>query len=614
MIVHRQVFSAVARATFILIAGTSIMASAQTPSASRIGLDPDSFLPPAPQWNGASEKLIVPMTDKWITPSEKTGLTASPTYDETVAFLKKIDKASALVRTESFGTTAQGRKLVAAVVTRDGAELNPSKPVFLIQAGIHSGEIDGKDAALMLIRDICFRGGDALIDKVNIVFVPVLNADGHERSSAYSRPNQRGPLNMGWRNTAQNLNLNRDYMKADAPEMQAMLGLIRKYDPDFYIDLHVTDGMDYQYDITYGFDGWDGLYADSPAIGKWLNDIYRPKADAALKANGHIPGPLIFARDENDLSKGTDLNAFAPRFSHAYGDLRRLPTVLVENHSLKPYRQRVLGTYVLLEATLSALASDGKGLKSAIAADRAMRPATLDANWKTKAEPVGSLDFLTIESTPTPSPASGGQTTRWTGRLGPAVKIPVYGSEPGLKLSVPRAYWVPATKPEVIARLKAHGIAVEAIRKAQAVEVDMIRLTGFRASAPSEGRVPILPTGPGHEKRKESFPPGSVRVSTDQPLGALAVHLLEPESEDSFFAWGFFSEILQRVEYMEPYAIAPMAERMLENDPALKAEFEKRLKEDSAFAGSPLRRLQFFYERSPFYDDRYLLYPVGREL
>src|SRR5690606_15359172 len=108
-----------------------------------------------------------------------------------------------------------------------------------------------------------------------------------------------------------NLNLNRDYMKADAPEMRALLSVISKYDPDFYIDLHVTDGMDYQYDITYGFDGWDGLYADSPAIGKWLNDVYRPRADAALAAAGHIPGPLIFARDDGDVSKGTDLPAFA---------------------------------------------------------------------------------------------------------------------------------------------------------------------------------------------------------------------------------------------------------------------------------------------------------------
>ena len=120
-------------------------------------------------------------------------------------------------------------------------------------------------------------------------------------------------------------------------------------------------------------------------------------------------------------------------------------------------------------------------------------------------------------------------------------------------------------------------------------------------------------TGVTHEKRKEVFPAGSVKVSTDQPLGALAAYLLEPESEDSFFAWGFFTEILQRVEYMEPYAVAPMAEQMLDNDPALKAEFEKRLKEDEGFAASPMRRLQFFYERSPWYTVQKVgVYPVVR--
>ncbi|MEQ1610488.1 MAG: M14 family metallopeptidase [Hyphomonadaceae bacterium] len=585
------------------------MANAQPPK-----LDPEIFLPPAPAWTGASEKLIAPSTDAWITPSETTGLTATPTYDETIAWLRKVDQKSPLLRIEPIGMTPQGRELVTAILSKDGATFQPSKPAFLIQAGIHSGEIDGKDAMLMLIRDICFKGRDDLIDNVNIVFIPVLNADGHERSSLYSRPNQRGPVNMGWRNTAQNLNLNRDYMKADAPEMQALLGVIRKYDPSFYIDLHVTDGMDYQYDITYGFDGWDGLYADSPAIGKWLNEIYRPQADAALKANGHIHGPLIFMREEADLSKGTDLNAFAPRFSHAYGDLRRLPSVLVENHSLKPYRQRVLGTYVLLEATLKALASDGEALKAAIATDRALRPATVAANWKEKKEPVFWLDFLTIQGAEAESAATGGKTMRWTGKPGPAVKIPVYGSEPGLQLSIPKAYWVPGTKPDVIARLKAHGVVLETISKAQSVNVEMIRLAGFETSAPVEGRVPVTATGVVYETRTVTFPPNSVRISTDQPLGALAAYLLEPESEDSFFAWGFFSEILQRVEYMEPYAIAPMAEHMLADDPRLRAEFEKRLNEDAAFAASPMRRLQFFYERSPFYDDRYLLYPVGREL
>ncbi len=585
------------------------MASAQTPK-----LDPETFLPPAPAWSGASEKLIAAASDPWITPSEKTGLTATPNFDETIAWLKKLDRQSALVRMETFGTTPHGRKLQAVIVSKDGAKFQSSKPVFLIQAGIHSGEIDGKDAMLMLLRDICFKGKDRLIDKVNIVFIPVLNADGHERSTAFSRPNQRGPVNMGWRNTAQNLNLNRDYMKADAPEMQALFGLMRKYNPDFYIDLHVTDGMDYQYDVTYWFDGWDELYADSPSIGKWLNEIYRPKADAALKAAGHIPGPMIFMRDEADVSKGTDFGAFAPRFSHAYGDLRRLPSVLVENHSLKPFRQRVLGTYVLLESTLKTLASEAKSLKAATEADRALRPATVNANWKDKKESVGTLAFPTIQGAVVDSATSGSKVMRWNGKPGPVVNIPIYASEPGLQLNVPKAYWVPSTKADVIARLKAHGIAFKTIKKAQAVEVDMIRLDGFKAGTPAEGRMPVTVAGLKHFKRTETFPPGSVRVPTDQPLGALATYLLEPESEDSFFAWGFFSEILQRVEYMEPYAIATMAERMLADDPALKAEFERRLKDEEGFAASPLRRLQFFYERSPFYDDRYLLYPVGREL
>lgn len=596
----------------LILAGAIAMANAQPPQHAS-SLNPEDFLPPPPAWTGASEALVVSAKDPWITPSEKTGLTATPNYEESMAFLDKMDRQSALMRLEPFGHTAQGRKLVAVILTKDGATFQPSKPVFLVQAGIHSGEIDGKDAMFMLIRDMLFKGRDDLIDKVNIVFIPMFNADGHERSTAYNRPNQRGPREMGWRNTAQNLNLNRDYMKADAPEMQALLGLINKYDPDLYIDLHVTDGMDYQYDITYGFDAWDGLYAWSPATGKWLNDVFRPKADAALRASGHIPGPLIFARDDGDVSKGIDLYAFAPRFSTAYGDLRRLPAVLVENHSLKPYRQRVLGTYVLLEASLKALASDGKALKQAIATDRAMRPATVNANWTDKSEPVGKLDFLTIASEEVTSPATGGKVTRFLGKPGPTVTIPVYGSQPGLQLTVPKAYWVPATKPEVIARLKLHGIAMEPLKEARHVEVDMIRLEGFKTAAPAEGRVSITSTGLRHETRTVVFPAGSVRISTDQPLGALATYLLEPESDDSFFAWGFFNEILSRVEYMEPYAIAPMAERMLADDPALKADFEKRLKDDEGFAASPLRRLTYFYERSPFYDDAYLLYPVGRE-
>jgi len=167
----------IASAAALIFVGAFPMANAQPPK-----LDPETFLPPAPAWTGASEKLIASSTDAWITPSETTGLIATPTYDETIAWLRKVDQKSALRRIEPIGTTPQGRELVTAILSKDGATFQPSKPVFLIQAGIHSGEIDGKDAMLMLIRDICFKGRDDLTDNVNIVFIPVLNADGHERS------------------------------------------------------------------------------------------------------------------------------------------------------------------------------------------------------------------------------------------------------------------------------------------------------------------------------------------------------------------------------------------------------------------------------------------------
>ncbi|MDB6115964.1 MAG: Zinc carboxypeptidase [Lacunisphaera sp.] len=324
---------------------------------------PQDFLPPAPPWHGASEALVAKPGNPWITPAEKMQLLDSPNYDDTIAWLRKLADASPLIDLQPFGQTAQGRTLYVVVATKakgfTPAALHAGgKPIVLAQAGIHSGEIDGKDAGLMLLRDLAFGGKDALLDRANFLFVPVFNADGHERSSEWNRPNQRGPVHQGWRATAQNLNLNRDYMKADAPEMQAMIWLLNLTLPSLYLDLHVTDGMDYQYDITYGYNGWEGGATWSPQSARWLDQRLRPAVDAALTAGGHLPGGLINgAVDDRDLRQGVVRGNADPRFSNGYGDLRHIPSILVENHSLKPYPQRVLGTYVLLEAALKAPAT-----------------------------------------------------------------------------------------------------------------------------------------------------------------------------------------------------------------------------------------------------------------
>jgi murein tripeptide amidase MpaA len=597
----------------LAVAMTAGMTMAQTPSKAPWESE---ILPPALAWRGASEKLVAKPSDPWITPSERTGLTASPSYAETRAWLEKLDAASPLVRMESFGTSPEGRDLLVVFGGKDGAAFDPAKPVLLVQAGIHPGEIDGKDAGMMLLRDIAFRGKDTLLDKVNLVFVPIFSVDGHERASPYSRPNQRGPVVQGWRHTAQNLNLNRDYGKLDSPEMRAMIGLINRVKPDLYLDIHVTDGEDYQYDITYGWAGYKGDFARSKATSAWLDESYLPATEAGLKAAGHIPGQLVFGLDDRNPKKGLGASPASLRYSNGYGDAARIATVLVENHSLKPYRQRVLGTYVLLEETLKVLARDGAALRAAEQKDRAERPAKVAANFAPSAKPIRTETFLGVLFETYDSPASGRKEVRWLGKPDPQPwSLPLYTSEPDLQLTPPRAYWISSAKRDVIERLRVHGVQMETLAAPRAVAVDMIRFTAPKLAArANEGHVEIEAGPVTHETRTVTWPAGSVRVPVDQPLGELVTLLLEPESDESFFAWGMFPEILQRVEYIEGYAIAPLAEKMLAADPKLKAEFEAKLAADPKFAADPDARLGWFYARTPYYDDHYRLYPVGREL
>jgi len=193
--------------------------------------------------------------------------------------------------------------------------------------------------------------------------------------------------------------------------------------------------------------------------------------------------------------------------------------------------------------------------------------------------------------------------------------MPFYGSHPTLNLKRPVAYWIPSYRADLIERLRLHGVAMERVGRPRTVSVEMLRLLDPKlATRANEGHVPITVSQVTSERRDWSFPAGSVRVPVDQPLGDLVMLLLEPQSSESFFAWGMVPEVLSRVEYIEAYAIAPLAEKMLAADPALKAAFEAQLAADPKFAADPAARLAWFYRRTPFYDDRHLLYPIGREV
>ena len=566
------------------------------------------YLPPLLPWNGASEVLLQPQ-HPWVTPAEKTNLADSPDYATTMQYLQKLAQSSALFRLEVIGKSPQGRDIVMLKAGQQPELIGKSgRPTLLVQAGIHSGEIDGKDAGLMLLRDIAHGDKAGLLDKVDLLFIPILSVDGHERRGAFNRINQRGPEQQGWRATAQNLNLNRDYAKADSPEIRAVLQVLNRYQPDLYMDIHVTDGEDYQYDITYGFN--EPFASLSPNGASWLAQVYRPVLDKALAAEGHIPGPLVFGLDSLDFSKGLSGSTSTPRFSNGYGDVRHLPTILVENHSLKPYKQRVLGTYVLLEHSLRLLQTQGKALQLAKRADENFRPQQQVLQYSAAEQPE-LINFKGISYEIAHSDISKAPYVKWTGQAKEYVDLPVYWEKvPAIETEVPSAYWIPPQHQEVINRLELHGIKMSRLATGKRLELQQLVAAAPEFAARSfEGRVGVKATFSSNWINAE-LPAGSVRISTDQPLGALAVALLQPQAPDSLFSWGFFHSMFERTEYYETYALIQWIEQQLAADPTLKKAFAEAEKADKKLQQDGKARLEWFYQRSPFYDQQYLKYPV----
>lgn len=596
-----------------LIAATALCLAAPSVATSPAPLDglPGAVLPPALPWSGASEKLVARKDDPWITPAEQAGFATTPRYADVAAWIERLAAASPLIRVEPFGRTGEGRDMLLVRASKGGDAGGAAKPVVLVQAGIHAGEIDGKDAGLMLLRDIALRGKDGLLDKVDLVFVPVYNIDGHERMSRWHFPALRGPAEKGYVGTSRNINLNRDYAKADAPETRAMIALLRRLDPILYVDCHVSEGFDMQYDITFTYAGW-GRYAYRRATADWLQGRFGPGVTAALEAAGHIPTSYPSPIDTRDPTKGIRQASEGPRYSTGYGDFIGVPTVLVENHMLKPYRQRVLGTYVLLEAALKLAGQDAAVIADAKARDRASRPTDMLTRWKPAAQPIGWVErFRGVAFDTYASPASGRREQRWLGR--PVTwRMPIIGQEPVETVTLPQAWWVPAGQDAVIDRLTLHGIRFERLNAPRTLTLDRARLIDPKLSSPRDARIP-LETKVRHEDVTETLPAGSVRVPADQPLGLLAAALLEPESQDSFLAWGFFPEILAAPPGDEDFVRAPLADALLARDPQVKAAFEAKLAADPAFAADADSRLNWLSDRLPGRSPYHGLYPVMRE-
>jgi Zinc carboxypeptidase len=533
------------------------------------------------------------------------------------------------VRSLEFGRSAEGRPMRALLACR----ADPRRvPVLLVQAGIHPGESDGKDAGFIALREILGEtAAPALLERLGVLFLPAFNVDGHERFGRWNRPNQNGPEEMGWRTTAQNLNLNRDYTKADAPEMRALLKLIREWDPLVCADLHVTDGADFQPDISLQAEPINQGDARLYTSGRELRDALITK----VAAQGAMPLPFYpdFARPD-DPASGFLLTVYSPRFSTGYFPQRNRFTVLVETHSWKDYATRVRITRNTIVGLCELVAAHGGRWREearqadATAARLGGAEVVLDysSGWRegasgARTDAVGAsgshvIDFPGYAYTRDVSPVSGEPVTVYDPKTPQIWRVPYRDQvSPSLVVKAPLGgYVVPlAWASDIGARLALHGISCKALPADRtAVRVEAYRASAVRCAAtPFEGRMRANLTG-SWQRETQDLSAGALFVPIAQPLARLAMHLLEPEAPDSFAAWGFFNACFEQKEYMEGYVAEQIARTMLAEQPQLAAQFARRLKEDPAFAASASARLDFFLRRHASWDAHYNLYPVFR--
>jgi hypothetical protein len=563
------------------------------------------------------------LPQEWLTPTEAAGFEATPSYDETLAFLRKIQARLPEMELGFFGSSAQGRPLPFVVLskervfTADKAQQLP-KPILLIQSGIHAGEIDGKDATLMILRDMALGRHREILDALTLVFVPIYNVDGHERVSPYNRPNQDGPRRgMGFRTTADGHDLNRDFLKVSTVEARALISLISAWRPHLHVDNHVTDGVDHDWVLTW-------TWAEAPQapapVDSWLH-AHMPAVLAATEKAGHRNGPYVDLEDRDDPAKGFSSWVGEPRYSSGYFPLRNRPSILIEMHSYKPYRQRVLANRDFLLALFAEVARDPGSLTKAVqdaeAATVALGkpdapPSEVVVEFAASPEK-DRIRFPVYASEKRTSLITGGPLLHYERGTVQEIEVPWQHKAQIVKsVPRPRGYFVLPGWPEIEQRLRWHGLHVQRLTEPAAIEVEAMRVADPKyAERPYQGLTQVTARAERRPERR-NLPAGTLWVPADQPDFEVAVQLLEPDAPDSLLAWGLLSTVFEQKEYIDGRVLEGLAQEMVK-DPQVAAAWQEALK-DPAFAGNASARYLWWYRRTPYWDETVGLLPVFRAL
>ncbi|MDB4959564.1 MAG: hypothetical protein JWO36_7133 [Myxococcales bacterium] len=546
-----------------------------------------------------------------VTTGESSQWIRTGHYDEAVALCHDFARVYPSVTCDEIGKTGEDRPIVALRIARHHAQ---RVPVIYVQAGIHAGEIEGKDAGLWFLRDLLDgKVAPGALDAVDVVFVPVVNPDGHERFGPNNRPNQRGPEEMGFRTNAARLNINRDFVKADTPEAQALLRVIAARDPVLLVDLHTTDGAKFEHDISFN----TAPVAARP--GDQLAETAHALSDALIErmtALGHLPlGFYPTFISEDDPLSGFAIGEAPPRFSQTYMALRSRLGVLVETHSWRTYKERAQSTYHALQSIFE-LATREAARWSAVehAADRAdqqLRGNPLPVVFENGPHTT-EIAFRGYAFEKVPSDISGGTWTKYAESKPEVWHVKLHDELiPKVSVAVPKAGYIVdgGFAPQIGAVLARHGIAYRLLPDQLRGDVEVFRATKVTYQPPFEGRTRTQLEG-AWTRETRTFERGAIFVPLAQPAVRLIVQLLDPAAPDSLAQWGELNVVFERREYMEPYVAEEAARAMIARDPSLRTQLDAAVAADPELAKSPTQRLEWFYRRHLAWDERTNLLPI----
>ena len=536
------------------------------------------------------------------------------TYQEMIGFYQLLDKKYDQMRIFDFGQTDIGKPLNLIVLSGDKifdpVEIRKqNKRVLLINNGIHPGEPEGVDASMMLVRDLLER--NSIPKNVIICVIPVYNIDGM-LNRGRSRVNQNGPESYGFRGNYQNLDLNRDFIKSDSRNSKAFQKIFNTWQPEVFIDNHTSNGADYQYVITLIAPQKDKL---NPILSNYLTKQMLPDLYKKMKASNFEMTPYVNSIEETPDSGITGFLETA-RYSTGYAALHNTIGFMPETHMLKPYYQRVEGTYKFMEHVIEIVERDSDLIaKNKLMSDAEVRAQVVfPLQWILDDKNFSLLTFKGYEAKYKASEISGLPRIYYDRNEPYEKDIQVFDNYlPSEIVKKPLAYVIPQSWLAVIDLMRLNGVQMKSLAADTEIELEMYYIEDYKTvNKPFEGHYLHSQVKLKAENQKLKYYEGDFVIFTDQPQNRYIVETLEPQGVDSFFSWNFFDSILGQKEHYSAYVFEDEAARLLKDDSEMLRRLEEEKKKNPALLHNSKLQLDWVYRNSTHYEKTHLRYPVGR--